>query len=759
MKCKNNILSVAVLVSLSLSAQVIAQEASPEAKPDEVQTMDEVTVTSTHQIKSLQKVPASISAINTEQLQALNSSNITDIQYITPGVTYPTDVPGNGASFKIRGIGTQAFNYGTEQTVGVVVDDVLIGLPRDPGATGFNDIERIEVLRGPQGTLFGKNASAGVISIITKNPEIGITGGNVHLALGSRNEQVAQATLNVGVNSISALRLSGYHQQQDGYADNVYHDWSAGDLKNYGIRAKYLIEPSDKLSILIAAEHQSAFSRSPLLPYTVSDDILAAGIFGDHTNDNFSSDDPKSYADEDWYADTKNNGGSVKVDYTFGNATLTSISAYRDLELAQIADIDLLPTNVLNDSITYNDSKQLTQEFRLAGTTTGGRLEYVAGLFYGHTVVEADEIKLGAFDLTGANSWPYLLNLTADGMTNLDATTTSYAVFGSTTYAITDKLSSIVGARYTHDKVDGDFYVTPYPTFNDIPIVPLVPSVPSSGSTSEDNISGKLGLQFESSADVMEYLTIAQGYKGPSIDVLSGATNRIDPETSLSYEAGIKSRFFDRRLTLNASVYIATFKDFQTQVYDDAMAQFHLANADKMKSKGLELETSFRVNEDLTLMANAGYTDAEFGDYVVACPALNSIPCYTDGNGQLLANLKGLAPSGISKYSASLQAVYQHPVGGNLMLDGNLAWNWRSKYSNTVGQDATDTDAYGLLNASIGIGAGDGRWHINLYARNLLDERFRGVSFSTAVLNPGGVSQQLTPQSFRTIGIGFDYNF
>lgn len=745
-----------VSASSLAEAEAVAEDAGkPAAKVRDLEGVQ--VVSSTHRIQSIQEVPLSISAIGEEKLRGNNLSDITQIQYLVPGISFSTDVASRSGGAQIRGIGTQSFNYATEQTVGTVVDDVILGLPRDPGVSGFNDIERIEVLRGPQGTLFGKNASAGVISIITRNPEIGRNSTDLHLAMGSRNEHVAQVTGNFAVSDTSALRISGYLQEQDGAVPSVFHSWHAGDRRYNGIRGKYLWEPNERLSVVLGAEHQNTHTRQPYLIYSLGNSAAYNSAFDGFQN--VGGDNLRSYTDQDWTAWTRLSGTSLKIDYTLDNGgNFTSVSAFRKLDMTQIQDTDLAPSNLINNSETYNRSKQLSQEFRLVGSSADQRLDYTLGAFLMRSDIDADEVKFGAYSYVPGAVPKAIYNFSGNGINHFQVRNRNYALFGSTTYALTDRLSGIAGARYTYDQVSGDFSLRPFTEYAGLPVIPLSVLTPSSGSVSKGNVSGKLGLQYQQNEEAMYYATISQGYKGPAVDVLSGSSNRIKPETSINYELGWKSRWFDRRLTVNGSVYWDEFRDFQATALDMATLKVTLANAPRMRTRGLELETSWLATDNLTLSANGSITDARFLSYIGNCPQPSSVPCHLQG-GVSLADFSGQRPAWYSKYNLALSANYQHPIGDKLLLDGSGSWSWRSSYYSTVGQAQSQTGGYGVVGANIGLGAYDGRWRVSLYARNLLDKRFRSYYSYSATINPGGYIQMLTPDSFRTVGVAFDWHF
>ena len=326
MRCTH--LSLALLSALAATQPALAEEPAA-ASGTATKDLDTVMVRSTHQVKPLQRTPISISVVTAEQLDRTNMSNISDLQYMAPGVSFSaTAGTANSGGFQIRGIGTQAYSVASEQTVGTVVDDVVIGIPRDLGVAGFSDVEHIEVLRGPQGTLFGKNASAGVVNISTHNPEIGTNSGTVSLSLGERNEHVARLTGNVAVSNNAAFRVSAYYKDQDGAISNAFHDWNIGDQTGKGVRGKWLWSPTQNLDLLLTAERQTLLTRMLNIPYSLGTDTnynTALAGFGNIGGDNFTS-----QGDGEALAFQGVTGFTGKVDLRLASGTqLTSITAYR----------------------------------------------------------------------------------------------------------------------------------------------------------------------------------------------------------------------------------------------------------------------------------------------------------------------------------------------------------------------------------------------------------------------------------------------
>ncbi|KRB42461.1 TonB-dependent receptor [Phenylobacterium sp. Root700] len=742
-----------MILALASSALTSLPLAAAAATPtDESLQISEVVVTATRREARLQDVPLAVTAVSGEELRRSNYTALADVQYLAPGVTFSSEPAANAGGFQIRGVGTQAYNYGTEQTVGMVVDDVVIGMPRDPGVAGFGDIERIEVLRGPQGTLFGKNSSAGVVAITTVSPKLGQFGANAHLAYGSREEVVTQAAVNLPLTETLAARISAFYQKQDGAIPNLLNDWRAGDRNGRGVYAKLLWEPNDRFSFQVAAQQQRLFSRDPVLVQSLGfNPLFAAAFTGLPTP---APDRLVSYQNDPYYALTRVSGLSGKATYKLGDYSLTSVTAYRRMRLQQRGDVDAAPVNIMDYFLTSNWDEQFTQEFRLT-SPAGERLEYVAGAYYYDVDVRADETAIGYF------FQPVRVSLTGGGTNHYKVRTRSTALFGQGTYRLTDDLRLIGGLRYTHDQISANVDITPIPG-----IIPLNITVPATGKVEHDNISGRVGFQYDFAPDVMAYASYATGYKGPSVNVIQGQARSLKPETSESYELGLKSSLLDRRVILNTALYWSTYKDFQAQTYDTTLTfpTLILANAGELRSRGVEVELTGKVTSNLTVSANGAFSEATYRDFTSTCypgepiSAQVGVGCYVDPRtGAQVANMAGRRLPNSPKWTYSIGANYSRPVGNGLEFDLNANWGWRGAVFNRAGDPTTKTPDYGLLGMSAGIGDEDGRWRVGVYGRNLLDTLF--VSPVHSVADPGGFNRFISNEAFRTVGVSLDVRY
>jgi iron complex outermembrane receptor protein len=750
--------SLALLVA---PAPLMAQSTNA-SEANSTESGNDIVVTATRREQRLQDVPLAVTAVSGADLAQSNFREASDIQYLAPSVTFSSTNPvANGGGYQVRGVGTQTYDGGVEQTVALVVDGVTVALPRDPGVSGFSDIDRVEVLRGPQGTLFGKNASAGVIHLITRNPVLGQYSGNVSLSYGERQEIIGRTTVNIPLGDTLAFRGSAYYSRQDGAIPYLLHAGNVGDRENWGVRAKLLFEPSDGVSFVLTGEYQHAFARDSATIDTLGRNPRYNALFARFAvkpgPDSFVA-----YDDGDWRANTTMKGVSLQANIGLGEHTLTSITAYRETALTQLADIDHTPINIFNNSDGGINSHQFSQELRIA-SPSGGRFEYVAGLYYLGTNIDGWTTQKGDF-LKFITGLPFYPPAVIYGERLQHNETSSYAAFASGTFNLTDTLSFIGGLRYTNDHTRGSLRVLPVPGYLSYGTL-----LPYSGRVSADNVSGRAGLQFQPNRNLMVYGTYSTGYKGPAIDSLNGNVVRVRPETVESYEAGVKSTLMDGHLTLNLSVFQADYKNFQAQALDmtSGTPRLSLANAGLLRTRGFEVEAALRPVRGVNFSANVAYNDAKFKDYTGACytgqpvSTVTGVGCYLlpGTTGTYVANYAGDRLSNAPKWSYGVRGSVEQAIGGGLKMDANATWSWRQSVYSINGDPNSRVPSYGIVNANIGIGGENGNWRIGVYARNLFDRHFYGRYPALPNFNTGGYERVISPDAFRTIGVTLTGNF
>jgi len=735
-------------------------------------TVETIIVSGTRRESDVQDVPVSIDVVGADEIQASGINNPSDIEYLVPAVTFN---PAIGAGFLIRGLGSQSFEYNLEKAVSVVVDDVVQGLPRSIGLSTLTDVERIEVLKGPQGTLFGKNATAGVIYVVTRKPVLDEFSATGSVRYGTDNETVIEGNVNLPVSSTMAARLSGSYQQRDGYLPNMFNGIDGGAYQDVSVRAKFLWEPTDDLQVYLLAEFQDHKDEgtnvletitswpTPATPIPPNSTTLldfgallgAYGIVFGPGNREYADNDPTTQT-------IRHEAVQGTVTYQMGDFTLTSITAYKTQDSGNRTDGDKTPTDFNKYNVGELEAQQFSQEFRL-NSPVGGFVDYVVGAYLFDQDVYALENQGG---LRGRTDLPPNTYVGTDGGTqNYTARTNSLAAFGQANLHFTDWLTVVLGGRYTSDEVGGSYYYSDDPRFNFVGPHPA----DISAEAKKDDFSYKAALQIQASDDTMIYGGYSQGYKAPAIGTSAGAAREVLPETVDSYEIGVKSQFFDRRLTLNLAVFKQDFTNMQTTTIvfqPDGNFITVLDNAEGVESEGVELDATVRVTPDLTFTGRYSYNPVEFKEFLTTCyrgQTVNPTPgpgCYRPvPGGGTVNDVTGLPSVNAPKTSFNVAVSYSPQISDTLRLFTNATYADRSSAWSVAGDPNTILPGYGILSGNIGVGTLDEKLRFSIYGRNLLNEEFpirvRSLSFSGA----GSYRTTYSRESERSVGVRLDYAF
>ncbi|MHA6197961.1 TonB-dependent receptor [Pseudomonas wadenswilerensis] len=681
----------------------MAADTAP-AVQDDSPTLKAVTVTATRREASLQQVPVAVSVVDGEQLERENRNSVANIVQQVPSLNFRTGASNKDTSLFIRGVGTISTSPGVEPTVATVIDGVVLGRPGQ-STLDLLDIERLEVLRGPQGTLFGKNASAGVLNITTRNPTED-THGFVEQSYYSGNE--SRTRFGIGGSLIpDTLKgsISTLFGSYDGNVDNKANGQEVNGYNRKGVRGKLVFTPSDDLSLTLAADYLKSRDDAPngvvaksLLPAFSN---ALAPVHADSDNRDVAS-DYRSHVDD------TNKGLSATLDWTFGDYTLTSITAWRGWDNTQWQDGDRLATISAafpgiedKGELEYN---QYSQELRLA-SPKGQFVEYVGGLFYMHG--KDEETYRRTLRTTTA---------TQQGTADYSTTNDSYAVFGESTLNFTERFRGIAGLRWTHDDLEYDHRRVSTST---VAVNGIQPGTSSSGSVDEDGWSGRLGVQYDLTDDITSYLTYSRGYKGPAYNVFFNMqprdTDALKPETSNSWEAGLKASLWNNRLTSNLAVFHTEYDNYQANFFDSVAGQVvtRLINAGSVKSEGVELDFALQATSQLKLSGAVAYTKARIDEF--ACPAGAAASCNVNG--------KPLPYS--PDWKSYVRADYSIPLDNGLDIELGTDFSWQSKVQYDISQNAdTIQGAYGLWNASVALADYNEGWRVALLAKNLADKSY-----------------------------------
>lgn len=735
----------------------LAVSAAPALAQDADETsVTEVVVTAQKREERLQDVPIAVSVASGDQLERQNIGNIDQLKLIVPSFE------STAFGVSIRGVGTATFSTSIEPTVSTVLDGVVLGRP-EMALGSFYDIERVEILRGPQGMLFGKNASSGVVSIVTKAPKLGDFGVDANVNLGEEGYNKSDVTVNVPLGENAALRVGGFVNKLDGVLQNEFDGRDFNGNDEWGVRAKLRWQPTDSVDVLLSADYAKQDQSVTWSPYATvpggaTELVLAAcGVKASPSNTKLCIDGPQ-------FKDRENYGFSAQVNWDFGGGyTLTSITAGRRDFDDSSGDSDSLPINVLNTNLSNQDIRQFSQELRVA-SPTGERFEYVAGLYYFKMTTDQTTVQTGTFGLAPIP----IVNQTIDN----HVVTESRAAFAQGTFHATDQLRFIAGGRFTRDNISLEFDQYALPGH----ISPGA-TVSTTMGTEETNFSWRLGVQYDLTPVTMVYATASKGYKGPGFNqtAVSSPTQSqyVGPEYPMSYELGLKTVLPGGKAILNLAIFDTKFEDYQAQTVDFSVTprSFRTINAGDLKTRGVEIDLTAAPIEGLVVTAAAAWLDAEYGKfgYISCYPGQPVGPgdceVVVPGIPPFVPPVMGYDPSGQSlagapEWKVALSGKYQRPITD--MFEGFIQadYNWRSEVNaSAAGDPATEIDAYGILSGAIGVETSDGRWRFSVWGKNLTDERFPSALFGTVFGAPGDYSQVLTGDAFRRFGVAFNVRY
>ncbi|WP_293461229.1 TonB-dependent receptor [Phenylobacterium sp.] len=752
--------SAAVLAAVCVAGQVQAQET-------EAPEVDAVIVTAQKREQNLQDVPIVVNVVSGQQLQDAGVRDVKDLQVLTPGLSVTSSTGSAQTSIRIRGVGTIGDNPGLESSVGTVVD----GVYRARSGVAFGDLgelERIEVLKGPQGTVFGKNTSAGVINVITKAPEFDF-GANAEVTYGNHDARGASASITGPIGETVAGRLFAAIRKRDGFNDVRNGAGPSTQSRNDDqdvatIRGQLLWLPTDTLTIRAMAdytkrdEHCCLTATTLVGPTGALIDAVAADEGTLRPADPFRR---LVYANRESNQELKDKGVSLQADWEINpDLTLTSITAWRDWSNVQGADIDFSSADIWyrpSDGRTFNKFETFSQEVRLAGQT--GPVDWMVGGYYSD-----EQLDNSAFTPFGTSYETYF-SLLLSGGTNptavsaltgipagqnfipgqgaydrFDHSSKGWALFTNNTWRVTEALELTFGLRYSDDtkKVFAQYrntapglacaaaIVRPIPAAARSALCapgadPAFNNVDTRQKRTEDRLGGTAKASYRFSPTFMAYASYANSHKsgGFNLDRARFGAGVINPDTSFdaetveSYELGFKSQLLENRLILNAAAFDQTFKDFQLNTFTGI--SFVVASIPKVTSKGVDLDLVWRTPvRGLTATGGVTYAVTQFGNFAP-----------TAGVGPRLPSSRlSYAPL----WSASWSAAYENEIGAGLRLRASLSGRYTSAYNTGSNLDPLKNQKeLTLWNGRIGVGSEDERWTVELFAQNLTNEDYYQV--------------------------------
>jgi iron complex outermembrane receptor protein len=788
-RARHRALSVLLLGGSAASA-LLASAPAFAAPSSEV---TEVTVTARRRNENVQHVPIAITAISAGQIDSSGAYRLDQLKQMVPSVQTLTFNARN-ANVAIRGLGgnVSLTNDGLEQGVGFYVDDVYYGRP---GQSQFDlvDLQQIDVLRGPQGTLFGKNTTAGAINITTREPSQ-TPGGTLEVSGGNFGYRQVRASLTGPIiPGVLAFRASVAGTHRDGYIHNLYNGQHLGNYDNFTSRAQLLFTPNAAFKARIIGDY--ALQRQNCCISVVAGEVTTRAD-GTPLPNAFAARaarigytlppvDPFNY-DVDINSRVRTQmytgGLSAKLDWTTPDYIFTSITAGRFWNWIPENDVDGISKPATLQGRIIDRQKQLSQEFRIASAGSH-TVDWVAGAYYFWQKLPGISTFLYGPDGAEFNLPPALYPTAAKAALATAAldhyqltdyskpVTRSYAAFGQATWHVTPKWDLTGGLRYTREDKSGVFTqaVTggaDLSTFAaaDQAYVQSIRNIVGTTNAynvkdGEGNVSGLLTVDYNLSSDILLYGTYSRGYKSGGINLtnLPAAVPKVvDPERVDNVELGFKSTLLNRNLTFNIAAFRTDTHGYQTNIFDSSLFITYIANIGLVRSQGIETDLRFRPDNHFGAYLSAAYDDATYVDYKKAPPGvewtglLPSTANYIDLSGRPLP--------GAPKWAASFGGDYNHSLGDGLDGYAGADVNVKSAFFAAINDaPSSRVNGYGLVNLRLGLRWHDGHDDLSLWVRNAGDTHY----FQTLGAGNTGASGLITglPGEPRTWGLTFRHSF
>jgi len=749
---------------------------------DEAPQLAEVVVTAEKRVENVQTVPISVTVVSGEEFTKSNVSGFSDLAKFAPSLTMTAgDQPANSA-IVVRGIGTFAFSVAAEPSVLVVVDDVAVGYQAQ-AFTDLVDIERVEVLNGPQSTLFGKSASAGLVNVTTKAPTDTLTYfGDIKAT--TDNEQRATMSVSGPLTDTLSLRVSAAARHWGGNVNNLTSGGKIDDDRSGGVRAKLQWKPNDNLNAQFTFHFNEDRADCCGVPLVRLDSgahlfgvpqltpaVAIAGITPGPENTGVRINQVP-------IANAEDIGFTSHIAYDFGKVTLLAITGIDQYRLHDLTDWDTTDADTLQYFTPFTNTQP-------AGSSPGSSAQLHGGVLQGgrfSVKTFSQEFRLAS---NGQNDFNYLLgtyfsnenlvrnfgrgfvgNTKAIANWRGETRYNNYALFGQTQWTFVPKLSLITGLRANREEANY--------SYDDYYRVIHFPSFGHSDDNVDNVITGKAGLQFQPTDDIMAFAFYAKGYKGVAYDLVTGlsaaeaASFPVKPEKSNDYEAGLRTEWLNRRLIVNATVYDTEYSDFQVQtIVPNILNSFILTNIPKVRSRGLELESVAQITQNLHATLGYAYTDAHAVDYPVGqCYSGQTAPTTCTGS-PAFQNLAGATLPNAPKNKVNISLDYKQALPF-VPVDADLSATtfWQSAQNFSIVRDAgTLQAAYGITNFNLMLTPQKfDHLSVSLFCNNAFDRHYAAnlsnVRGNWTFPSPAGTAyaQELPRDYFRYFGLRVAYS-
>jgi len=727
---------------------------------------DDIVVTAQRREERVQDIPVAISAFGSEQLER---QGIADISAVAPRVPsfYFGSFGATRPQLYIRGIGTRSFDPGSESSVGVFVDDVYLG--RASGSfSSLRDVERIEVLRGPQGTLYGRNTIGGAINVITKSPTSTFE-GQVEAGVSNYGGYNAFGAVGGPITSDGTLqfRVAGWRDYREGYLTNLTTGTTFQGIDNTGGRAKLAFEPSSAVRIELTAEYTTDGDEAAFGGFNRGSGPIVNAITGVRTPANpaaiflgapgrapivnpggfsgYLSSDPKLDREAETYI--------ARGEFDLGFASLTSITGYRKLATDEARDLEGSSRSVL-EQLGRERSKQFTQELRLTSNPDGalsfdGALDWVVGGFY----YNDKSLRIDTFQIGIDSAVRAAAGTPATDVTIAEFESDSYAVFGQATLHLGETFDLTVGARYTRDEKRA---VQSGTTTDAAPLIPVAFSVDNSATYT--SFDPRVVLTYKFTPDVNVYASYSTGFKSGGFQYVPFAASQanvlFEPEGITTYEVGLKSEFLDRQVRFNLAAFYYDYTDLQVSRIVDlggGAAASLIDNAATSTVKGVDAELVLRPSQNFDVSVAYGYLDAKYDTYTTNAPGTTPTPAQIYSGTRLVR-----AP----EHTINVGAEWRVPFGADNQLSLRADYALLSDFFHEPGEanpiyggasSLSGEDGYGLLDVRASVEFGNFR--VTGFVTNVFDTDYRRTVFAL------GSTASDYPGQPRIIGAKVGYSF
>lgn len=744
-----------ILAATPLWAQTAPDAAAPAAAPAMPAANDpgEIIVTAQKRAENVQSVPLAVSVVSPTQLAAAGVRQFQDLGKIAPSLTIrPAEHPVN-ANISLRGVGTFAFGIGVEPSVAVLTDEVPLAF-QARAFTDLPDVERIEVLRGPQSTLYGKAASAGLINIITRNPT-----DTFHVranATATTDEEYGgNFSISGPINEKLGYIVSASYSYWDGNVKNLFNGKEVNGRKTFNTRGKLRFKPSDTATFTLSANYLDG-STDVGRPFVrlssnarlrgvaaLTQAVTMPGVVVSTDNTDISNNYNARTNYSGW-------GGNLRGEIELGEMSLITVSSYDKFHLNDYLDHDdtSVPTSISNfgsnTQVGEFKSELYTQEVRLQSPASKP-FRYTVGAYYAHVAFERPFVRGPYFSL--ANWYATSKSRQIAGFVQADWEFLPHATLTG-------------GARIQNEKIDYTFK-------DNLAVAPAASFF--SGGAKDTAETWKASLRYEFTPTISAFATYATGYKGQTYDLTTGfnanrqAAGPIKPEKSKDKELGIRTQWFDHRLTFNVTLFQTDYKNLQAQTIEtlaDGTSNFRLTNVGKLGTKGVEIDTTARVGSDITLGGSLAYLDAKYKSFPVAqCYPMQTAAqgCITSGSTSY-QNLTGTRAVQAPKWKFSATGEYSPALTDTLrgIVQGN--WQYQSSIFYASRDPELTQKGYHIVNVGLGVRAQDRKWEVVAFVNNLFDQQYfpalvnSAGNFGLSASNPGQATQAVLPRDFRRYG-------